>query len=74
MSKQLRKVTLYFSAEEHAEVEAAAEDEEVSIVRFCVHNSGSHTNAAPEGNMNQQPRATAREQLGVEKVIDANHA
>ncbi len=75
MTRQLRKVTLYLSTEEHAEMQALAEDEAVSISAVLRARLGLayKRRGAPEGNMNRQSSATGREQLGVKKVVDANH-
>ena len=76
MTKQLRKVTLYLSEEEHAEVQAVAEDEEVSVGAILRARLGLtyKRRGAPKGNVNRQPKLTAHKQPGIEKVVDANHA
>ncbi len=76
MTNQVRKVTLYLSAEEHSAVQALAADEGVSMSAMLRAQLGLayKRRGAPEGNRNRQPGITAREQHRVERVVDTNHA
>ncbi len=69
MNKDLKKVTLYLSAEEHAEVKALAEDEGVTVSAVLRAQLGLKykRRGAPKGNMNRQTRVTKREHGGMEK-------
>ncbi len=75
MINELRKVTLYLSAEEHAEMKALAEDEGVTVSAIVRAQLGLayKRRGAPEGNRNRQPEVTARGQHRVEKAVDTNH-
>ena len=62
MRKNLRKVTLYMSAEELAEVKAVAEDEGVAISAVVRAQLGLtyKGRGAPKGNTNRQRKGSAR--------------
>ena len=63
MKKELKKVTLYLSAEEHAEVTALAEDEGVTLSAVLRAQLGLKykRRGAPKGNLNRRTRVTKRE-------------
>ena len=62
MRKNLRKVTLYMSEEELAEVKAVAEDEGVTISAVVRAHLGLayKGRGAPKGNTNRQRKGSAR--------------
>ncbi len=75
MINELRKVTLYLSAEEHAEMKALAEDEGVTVSAIVRAQLGLayKRRGAPKGNMNRQARVTTRARDGLERVIEITH-